>query len=195
MPSAEHDILALLIQNSEKGGRLLFQRYYKPLVLFAGTFLKDDFFAEDVVQDLFYHFIKNQLYKQIEPEALTSYLFRCVRNTCLNRLRDQKEFSTAEWLDQTAAEEEAMTFSPELVENIRSAVDHLPEKTRQVITSILIQRKKYKEVALELNVSVNTVKSLLSFGLRQLREQFPASLLFLFFFHSDLSFHRIFSVY
>ena len=54
-------------------------------------------------------------------------------------------------------------------------------RTRQVIVSILIQGKKYKETAEELNVSVNTVKTLLNYGVKQLRKQFPDTLLLIFY--------------
>ena len=45
----------------------------------------------------------------------------------------------------------------------------------------LIQGKKYKETAEELNVSVNTVKTLLNYGVKQLRKQFPDTLLLIFY--------------
>ena len=41
--------------------------------------------------------------------------------------------------------------------------------------------KKYKEIAEILGVSVNTVKTHISLGLKILRKEFPASLLFAFF--------------
>ena len=169
-PSAS-EILTAFTKNPDEGGKLLFERYYKPLVLFADSFLTDIHFSEDIVQDVFYDFIKHRSYRQIAPEALTTYLFRCIRNTCLNRLRNRKLVMEAELLKFEAAEEEAMTISPELI----------PDKTRQVIVSILIQGKKYKETAEELNVSVNTVKTLLNYGVKQLRKQFPDTLLLIFY--------------
>jgi RNA polymerase sigma factor (sigma-70 family) len=87
----------------------------------------------------------------------------------------------AELLKFEAAEEEAMTISPELIAAIRETIKQLPDKTRQVIVSILIQGKKYKETAEELNVSVNTVKTLLNYGVKQLRKQFPDTLLLIFY--------------
>ena len=143
-PSAS-EILTAFTKNPDEGGKLLFERYYKPLVLFADSFLTDIHFSEDIVQDVFYDFIKHRSYRQIAPEALTTYLFRCIRNTCLNRLRNRKLVMEAELLKFEAAEEEAMTISPELIAAIRETIKQLPDKTRQVIVSILIQGKKYKQ--------------------------------------------------
>ena len=52
-------------------------------------------------------------------------------------------------------------------------IDALPEKTRAAILGVIVDGKRYKEVADSLNVSVNTVKTLLAHGLKQLRAQFP----------------------
>lgn len=179
---SDSDILTAFTQNMEEGGKLLFKRYYKPLVLFSGSVLDDDNFPEDIVQDVFYQFIKNKTFLQLSPATLGTYLFRCVKNACLNKIRQQKRFTKAELLKYDGIEEEAITISPELIESIRQAINQLPEKTRLTITHIVIQGKKYKEAAEELNVSVNTVKTLLNNGLKQLRQQFSDSILLLFIF-------------
>ena len=180
MGVSDSEILTAFQRNMNEGGKLLFQRYYKPLVLFSGSMLDDCSFPEDIVQEVFYQFIKNNAYRQLTPEALSTYLFRCVKNACLNRIRDQKEFAQAELLKYDAIEEEATTVSLELIEAIRQAIERLPRKTRMVVMSIVVEGKKYKETAEELGVSVNTVKTLLSGGLKQLRQQFPDSLLLFF---------------
>ena len=180
------EILTAFNQNINEGGKLLFQRYYKPLVLFSGSMLDDCSFPEDIVQDVFYQFIKTRAYRQLVPTALSTYLFRCVKNASLNKIRDQREFSQPELLRYEVVEEEAVTISPELIYAIRQAIENLPQKTRLVVTSIVVEGKKYKETAEELEVSVNTVKSLLSSGLKQLRQQFPDSLLLLFFVEKSI---------
>ena len=180
MGVSDSEILTAFQRNMNEGGKLLFQRYYRPLVLFSGSMLDDCSFPEDIVQEVFYQFIKNNVYRQLTPEALSTYLFRCVKNACLNRIRDQKEFAQAELLKYDAIEEEATTVSLELIEAIRQAIERLPRKTRMVVMSIVVEGKKYKETAEELGVSVNTVKTLLSGGLKQLRQQFPDSLLLFF---------------
>ena len=174
------EILTAFQKDMNEGGKLLFQRYYKPLVLFSGSMLNDCTFPEDIVQEVFYHFIKNNVYRQLSPEALSTYLVRCVKNACLNKIRDQREFAQAELLRYDAVEEEAMTVSQELIEAIRKAIEELPRKTRMVVMSVVVEGKKYKETAEELGVSVNTVKTLLSGGLKQLRQQFSDALLLFF---------------
>lgn len=88
MRVSDSEILIAFQKNMNEGGKLLFQRYYKPLVLFSGSILDDCSFPEDIVQEMFYQFIKNRVYRQLTPEALSTYLFRSVKNACLNKIRD-----------------------------------------------------------------------------------------------------------
>lgn len=175
-------IIETLERNCNTGGDLLFERYYKPLVLFADSLITDRVFAEDLVQDVFYRFMKERVYENIFPDALGTYLFRAVRNVCMNSLNKKKEvYSELEVLRYDAIEEESKTIDPEFITTIYRAIEDLPEKTSIVVKEILIRGKKYKEVAEECGVSVNTVKTLLSSGLRQLRGLFADSSILLLF--------------
>lgn len=48
----------------------------------------------------------------------------------------------------------------------------LPPKTRSIIIGVFYEGKKYREVAEELNISVNTVKTMLNSGVATLRKHF-----------------------
>ncbi len=180
MQIADEEILAAFTKNIDEGGELLFRRYYKPLVMFSISLLEDDVASEDIVQDVFYRFIRGKVYTRVVANALGTFLFRSVRNACMNKIRNTRKFSTLETLFPEVAEEEAITVSPELIEAIHMAIEALPEKTRNVIHAVVIERKRYKEAAEQLEVSVNTVKTLLENGLKQLRRQFPDPFVFLF---------------
>ena len=182
------EILTAFQKDMNEGGKLLFQRYYKPLVLFSGSMLNDCTFPEDIVQEVFYHFIKNNVYRQLSPEALSTYLFRCVKNACLNKIRDQREFAQAELLRYDAVEEEAMTVSLELIEAIRKAIEELPRKTRMVVMSVVVEGKKYREVADECGISVNTVNTYVKRAYKYLRRRMGLSVkLFLYFISENRS--------
>ena len=73
MGVSDLEILTAFQKDMNEGGKLLFQRYYKPLVLFSGSMLDDCTFPEDIVQEVFYHFIKNNVCRQLSPEVLSTY--------------------------------------------------------------------------------------------------------------------------
>lgn len=169
-------ILQSFKENYNVGGDLLFERYYKPLVLFADSMITDRVFAEDLVQEVFYRFIKEKVYESIAPGALSTYLFHAVRNACVNSLNAKNVvYSELDVLRYDAIEEESKTIDPELILSIHRAIGELPEKTRSVVQDILLKGKKYKEVAVNYDISVNTVKTLLANGLKQVRRRFANS--------------------
>lgn len=175
-------ILETLQKNRNAGGELLFKRYYKPLVSFANTIISDPIYAEDLVQEVFYHFIRGEVYLKITPEVLATYLFRSVKNASMDRLNQKKiPVSPLDSLRFNIMEEEYQTIDPELILAIHRAIHTLPMRTRLVVEAVFISGKKYKEVAEELNITVNTVKTLLASGLKQLRALFSETLLLFFF--------------
>lgn len=174
-------ILEILQKDRNAGGELLFQRYYKPLLLFANSIISDQAYAEDLVQEVFYHFIRGEVYRKIMPEVLATYLFRSVKNAAMDRLSQKKTVvSPLDMLRYDVMEEEYQTIDPELIFAIHRAIKALPGRTRLVVEAVFLQGKKYKEVAEELQISVNTVKTLLAKGLKQLRTLFSETLLLLY---------------
>jgi RNA polymerase sigma-70 factor (ECF subfamily) len=161
---------------------MLFERYYKPLVLFARSFSPDTGYAEDLVQEVFCRFLEKKVYLRVEASALATYLFRAVRNGAINKARDERAitFQPVDTLTCDVIEEENITFDPEVVRDIVAAIDRLPGKTAFVVRAVLVERKRYKEVAALANVSVNTVKTLLLNGLHAIRQQFSSYQILLF---------------
>ncbi|MDR1414382.1 MAG: sigma-70 family RNA polymerase sigma factor [Odoribacteraceae bacterium] len=183
MKISDDEILSCFREDRDKGCDKLFERYYRPLVAFADSFLPAAGQAEDLVQDVFYRFLEKKKYLSLHDEALSTYLFRAVRNASINKLRSGRRlsFQPVDALMREVMEEEGdLTFDPELLQEIATAIDRLPEKTAFILRAVLLERKRYKEVALLADVSINTVKTLLAAGLRAIREQFSSRQFFLF---------------
>ncbi|MDE5422134.1 sigma-70 family RNA polymerase sigma factor [Ancylomarina sp. DW003] len=171
-------------RGDKKGMDLLFSRYYKPLVLFGNAYLNDIHTSEDIVQDKFIQFWNEKLYENINSKSLSSYLFTLVKNACLNHIKKNDVLANSaevEFMD--LAEEEAKRIAEEGILKVKEALKELPEKTRQVVKYVMIQNMQYKEAAEELDVSVNTIKTLLKHGLKKLRTDLKDNkdLFYLFF--------------
>ncbi len=164
-------ILVLLKQGDKHGLELLFRHFYRPLVMYALKFLPRQEEAEDVVQEVFIKFWEWKRFDMID-NYLRSYLYQAVRNRCLNILESRAgitmkpmesllEFSDTETPDDTEWNNR--------IEEIYREIDRLPDRTREIFTAIVLNDKRYKEVAEELDISVNTVKTALSRALTTLR--------------------------
>lgn len=164
---------------------LLFDAYYKPLVVWADTFLRDVNMAEDVVQDFFFSIWNNKVYLNFFPSTLTSFLYVSVRNRCLNRMDKQDVFHHAVDLDHVdLAFEEYNENHDAIVSKVLDEIALLPERSRDVVNGVFVEGLKYREVAERYGISVSTVKTLLGLSVKKLRERMNEELFagFLLFF-------------
>ena len=164
---------------------LLFDAYYKPLVVWADTFLRDVNMAEDVVQDFFFSIWNNKVYLNFFPSTLTSFLYVSVRNRCLNRMDKQDVFHHAVDLDHVdLAFEDYNENHDAIVSKVLDEIALLPERSRDVVNGVFVEGLKYREVAERYGISVSTVKTLLGLSVKKLRERMNEELFagFLLFF-------------
>ena len=69
----------------------LFERYYRPLVVFAESYLHDLQSAEDLVQEQMVKLWSKQTFAGIVPEALGTFLYRSEK--CLYQLAREEEIT------------------------------------------------------------------------------------------------------
>lgn len=166
------EILKSLRAGQEKGMEDLFARYYRPLVVFADCYLHDLQESEDLVQEQMVKLWTQHAFEPVAAGAFSSFLFTVVKNACINWLEKRRLAVTS--LESThfqIALEEAEHIDEASVRLLAEAVGRLPEKTRLVVECVMLKEKMYKEAAEELGVSINTVKTLLKQGMKELRER------------------------
>lgn len=172
MKEDNQTILDVFKKNRENGMKMLFKRYYSSLVVYAQGKIKDRGTAEDLVQNFYLRLWENDYLKYTNPTTLESYLYSSIRNACYTYghqkdiLRDSIDY---EGID--VAIETAETINQKMVEQVEIVIQKLPKQTQEVVRCILMRNMKYQETANELNISLNTVKTLLKNGMRFLREE------------------------
>ena len=181
----DQEICVMLSSMNQKGMDLLFDAYYKPLVVWADTFLRDMNLAEDVVQDLFVSIWKDKVYLRFKPETLSSFLHVSVRNRCFKRIEKRDVFRNASVLDHVELVfEEYNERHDQLVSRVLEEMALLPERSREIMNCVFLEGLKYREVAERYGISVSTVKTLLGNSVKKLRERLDKELFsgFLFFY-------------
>ncbi len=157
----DREIIELFHTNDELALEQLFSKYYRPLAVYVYKFIDDLQVAEDLVQEVIVGFWETKKYKDVRG-SLKSYLFTAVRNRAINHLESfhhaRKEY--LEVLDENFLFE---TFMDEELEErsvkLRVAINDLPAKMREILHLIIFENKQQSEVASELNISLNTVKT------------------------------------
>ena len=158
----------------------LFELHFTKLMGFVFNYVRDEEVAKDIVHDAFLTLWSNR--KRLNPVyPVKSYLFTLAQNCALNYLRHLRvvtgnEQTVTELLE--AANEELDDYEKRLV-RLEEKLAQLPEKQREVLVKCVVEGKKYKEVAEELDITVNTVKTHITRALKFLRDELQEDLIML----------------
>lgn len=164
-------ILEKLRKGDEHVFREIFNRHYELLCRFANQMLADEALSEEIVDDVIFYLWEHRETIEI-TYSLRAYLMRAVRNRCLNELQSMAHSEelhlssfaypeNIEFLDTLFVESDhplGILLEQELEDELLHSVEALPEECRAVFKKSRFEQKKYEEIALELGISVNTVK-------------------------------------
>ncbi len=190
---SDKKVFTAIIEGDRKAFGELFHKYYGVLCDYAYSYLNDVNESEDVVQDVFVYIWNNREVIRLN-NSIKSYLFSSVKHGALNvlkhRIVKRKHSSLLlKFLEDLGREEytEEETYQ---LRQVRSAIQRLSPQCRFIFIKSCLEGKKYKEIAEEMHISVNTVKSHISKANRIIQEyigQSPStsvSLLFLMIYRN-----------
>ncbi|MBN1988524.1 MAG: RNA polymerase sigma-70 factor [Bacteroidales bacterium] len=148
--------------------REIFTEYYPSLHHFAFKILKNKHDAEDVVQDAFIGIWEK---KPSFPNTVSfrAYLYLTVRNKALDVLKKRNPIYLETIPFEPIEQEVNSVVREEAFRLLDEAIEKLPAKTRDVLM-LSLKGMSVKEVADELNISVNTVKTLKQRAYKFLKE-------------------------
>lgn len=168
----------------------LFNEHYSNLCAYANQFLKELEASEEVVQEVLFKLWTNRETTEITT-SIKSYLFRAVRNSCLNVIKhinireEYKEHRDREiHLEEQNLEEQILVS--ELEQKIREAIDQLPQERKKIFIMSRYDGLKYREIAEKLNISVKTVENQMGSALKYLRTELADYMPWLLLFFSQL---------
>jgi len=170
----EKELFEKIKKGDEKAFESLFHQYYAYLCLYATKILQDDVSAEEIVQNFFVKLWEKREELFIET-SIKSYLFRSVKNLCLNSIEHNKikqkharitiaEGKATENLDDNY-------FEVDLARKIGESIDSLPEKRKEIFRLSREEGLKYREIAQKLNISIKTVETQMGLAIKTLREK------------------------
>lgn len=147
--------------------------YFSRMKRFAKEYVLSDEDAENIVQDVFMVLWEKRDILEIRVD-LVPYLFVLVKNKCLDYLRHKvvhNEYKQEIIMKLFSLEQMNYSFtSDEEIERIIvDAINKLPDRCRNIFIKSRIEGKKYRQIAEELNLSVNTVENQMSLALKKLR--------------------------
>lgn len=166
----------IILNEIRKGNKVvyesLFSEYYEGLVRFAQKYIFDQHASEDLVQELFIY-VWEQAQRMEIKTSIKAYFYQAVRNKCLNYLKSLKVKDKHNFLYIDAlihGDDEAELYDPDIFQRIKDAIDELPPQMARVFRLKLLEGLKQDEIAAELDISVNSVKTHLKRARVKLRE-------------------------
>jgi len=152
----------------------IFDSYYEALVLYANRFIPLKTECEDLIQDLFVTLWEK---KQVFPDeiSLKVYLYKSTRNKCYNilkhnKVKEQYSESTLKSLHDDNLFLKHI-LEEEIVRQLHDAIELLPERKKEII-KLALKGLKNNEIAENLGIKLQTVKTLKSQSYKILRDQF-----------------------
>ncbi|MBO9728717.1 MAG: RNA polymerase sigma-70 factor [Chitinophaga sp.] len=163
----------------------LFRTYYTRLCYFAFQLIGNQDQARDIAQEAFVSYLAQRDQVSDHPVAVKNFLYSSVRNACLNALRHEKvveKFAAAQ--ENMPTEDSTVMLSiikSEVAGEIHRVLETLPEACQLIIRMGYIDGLKNQEIAAQLNISINTVKTQKKRGLYLLRQRLNPEIYSLFF--------------
>lgn len=160
----------LILEQIRKGNKKVYKNFfiknYYGLVTYAYGYLFDKWASEEIVQECFIDLWQKRKHIQVNI-SLAAYVRKMVKNRCLNYLK------TVKITDHCKVLETNLRLSYDITESgfnkeqqrdkqyhqILKIIDTLPNKMCQIVRLRYLHNYTYKEIAQELNISVNTVKT------------------------------------
>ena len=168
-------------QREETRSEDIYLSYFSKMKYFAKEYVISEEDAENIVQDVFVELWENKEMLNMHMN-LIAYLFTTIKNKCLNHLRhklvvqetasklqEENTISLRMNLDSLEAFDNNLFSDQDIEKIISRALDTLSEKCRTIFIMSKIEGKKQKEIAQELNISINTIETQMGIAYKKLR--------------------------
>ena len=147
----------------------IYDQYYAKVRKFILTLVKDEWVADDLIQETFLK-IQNNLKNLKDPSKLSSWIFRIAYNLCQDHFRQLKRSRKEESIDQEEMEhfkEALIQKGPDIQkeleqrqmgECVQDQVNLLPESLKTVLALYDMMEFSHQEIAEILGITVKNVK-------------------------------------
>ena len=166
---SENLLDGLLNRNNKKAFKQFFENFYPSVCVYAGKYLKDINLAEDFTQEAFIEYWRSKG-QFTDIKAIKGFIYTVTKNKCLNHLKItsireniiKNDFSLNDYFYELILEEETYSI-------VHHAVNKLASQSRKIIW-LSLEGNKNQDIAEQLGVSINTIKTLKKNAYKELRD-------------------------
>ncbi len=177
----DSELVSLYVQGNEKAFAKLVQRHKSKIYTTIYLIVKDQYVAEDLLQDTFVKAVEVLKSGRYNDEGkFLPWILRIAHNLAIDYFRREKRypevvfedgssvFNTLEFSDDSV---ESYQIRQETHEHLRELIQRLPESQREVLVMRHYEDLSFQEIADATGVSINTALGRMRYALINLRKQ------------------------
>ncbi|MFC4401536.1 RNA polymerase sigma factor [Gracilibacillus xinjiangensis] len=170
----DHLLIRQMAENQKHAFDLFYERYYRYIYQIAYKIIKNRVEAEDVCHDVLLEIYQKANQYNPDRGSVKAWIAIRTRSRALDRLRKKTELLANKMEDiLSKASPAADQYVIENMEKqvLQRALNCLPREQQQAIYHMYFDQFTQKEIAIELDRPLGSVKSSIRYGLQNLRKQ------------------------
>ncbi|HKL80037.1 MAG TPA: RNA polymerase sigma factor [Mobilitalea sp.] len=157
----DHELMELVKQGDKSAYEILVHRYRKAGTASAYSIIRDEYLAEDIVQDCFVQiYILREQYRSIYK--FKTYLFALIRNRSIDYYRREKHSQNIENIDPnllcSAESIEETIIERESIRHIYEQLEQLKGDYKQILYLYAVEDLSYEQISKVMRQSKAQVK-------------------------------------
>ena len=179
---SDSELVTLYVRGNEKAFEKLVQRHKSRIYTTIYLIVKDQYVAEDLLQDTFIKAVDTIKGGRYNDEGkFLPWIIRIAHNLAIDYFRRDKRYpnvvfedgsSVFNTLDFSEDSVESVQIRQETHEQLREMIQRLPDVQKQVLIMRHYEDMSFQEIADATGVSINTALGRMRYALINLRKQF-----------------------
>lgn len=166
----DSEIIMRIMAWDDKAYALLVENRSQPLFRYLYNYCGyDKKLAEDALQEVFLHLRKN-LSKYNPEKPFEPWIRTLARNRTIDRLSSYRRTVPMQYDPLELKDESQYTHDQRSIELVQWLLQRLPVQTREIIIFYYFEQYSYHEISEIMDVSINTVGTLLRRGKQKIKE-------------------------
>ena len=161
------------LNNNSNEFKEIFNQLFPSIALLASRILNNNEEGKDIAQNIFIK-IWDSKNSFENLNALRAYLYLMTKNSCIDYIRKSKNINLVELDTNENIETEKQILNEILREEtyflLRNSIKELSKQTQKIV-ELTLNGNSNQEIADELNITINTVKTLKYRAYKQLRKK------------------------
>lgn len=185
---SDQEIWNNLKSGDKKALEIIYQNHIQSLLQYGKRFTKDESVVEDAAHDLFVNIWKNR--QTIGPtNKILPYLLLSLRRDIIRRLKKVKKMNISTQTDDAFdvpfddgnIEDQMIAKETSIEHNValKKGMEQLSKRQREVLYLKFYKDLSYKEIADVLDINYQSIRNLVSQGLKKLKDGMTILLLFM----------------